>query len=332
MLDFIDVILARSGLGAGTLALGGIGLGVLVAVIGIANTFSQGDPVLLRIASQSASRRSTVDKGLLRFASTDPKGLLKTLIPQDRKQRSEVERQLGNAGFRGPHSVRNYYLARLLLGIVLPALMMGFMYGSRAGLIALPAGLDARIAGMSQSVVLMIVAFAVALGFFGPVYWLRARAAEREHRIEDSFPNALDLIQISVESGLGFDAAMIRVGNELEVTAPEIAEELLAAQREIQAGRSRDRALRDMATRTGVAEVVSFANVVLQSIQFGTSISTTLTTYAQEMRTHRELRAQEKANKLPVKMSAIMASLMLPALIMVTLGPVVIRYMRQFGG
>lgn len=328
MLDWIESLVTITGLTAGTLAVVGTAIGAVIAIFGVSSAFSPRDRVLQRIALQGNAKVSTVDKGLLRHANVDPKGLMKSLIPNDRKLRSEVERQLSNAGFKSPHAVRNYYLARLCLGILLPGVLLGVIWASRAGIIALPATLDARIAGFSQMFILQIVAAMVAIGFFGPVYWLRGRAAERQHRIEDSFPNALDLMQISVESGLGFDAAMIRVGNELEKTAPEIAEELIAAQREIQAGRSREKALRDMATRTGVAEVVSFANVVLQSIQFGTSISDTLTVYAQEMRVHRELRAQEMANKLPVKLSAIMASLMLPALIILTLGPVVIRYVR----
>lgn len=332
MLDLIETLVAQTGLGIGTLAMIGAGFGALIAVFGISAALSQRNPVLQRIAMQANARVSVADKGLLRHASVDPKGLMKSLIPQNQKERSEVERQLSHAGFRGQHAIRNYYLIRLFLGIVLPTLLLGVIWASRAGFIALPESIDARIASYSQSFILMIAAITVAVGFFGPVYWLRGRAAERQHAISDSFPNALDLIQISVESGLGFDAAMIRVGNELEHTAPEIAEELITAQREIQAGRSRDKALRDMANRTGVDEVVSFANVVLQSIQFGTSIAETLTVYAQEMRVHRELRAQEMANKLPVKLSAIMASLMLPALIMLTLGPVVIRYMRQFSG
>lgn len=332
MMDWINTLVTLTGLTAGTLAMVGAGLGALIAIFGISSAFSPRDPVLQRIAAQANMRVSAKDKGLLRQSSIDPKGLMKSLIPQDRKQRSEVERQLRNAGFQGAHAVRNYYLTRLCLGLLFPGLLLAVIWASRAGFIALPASLDARIAGFSQLFVLQSVAVTVVLGFFGPVYWLRGRSMERQHRIEDSFPNALDLIQISVESGLGFDAAMIRVGNELEQTAPEISEELIAAQLEIQAGRSRERALREMAVRTGVAEVVSFANVVLQSIQFGTSMSETLTVYAREMRVHRELRAQEMANKLPVKMSAIMASFMLPALIMMTLGPVVIRYARQFGG
>ena len=90
--------------------------------------------------------------------------------------------------------------------------------------------------------------------------------------------------------------------------------------------------MQDMAGRTGVEMVKSFANVVQQSMQFGTSMSDALTAYAEEMRNYREMRAQEMANKLPVKMSAVLASLMLPALILLTVGPVVIRYTRYFGG
>jgi tight adherence protein C len=125
---------------------------------------------------------------------------------------------------------------------------------------------------------------------------------------------------------------MIRVANETVTSAPEISEEMLIAQREIQAGRSREKALFDMAERTGVAQVSSFSSVVLQSIQYGSSISEALTVYSEEMRQSRELRAQEMANKLPVKMSAVMASLMLPSLVMLALGPVVIRYIRYMHG
>ena len=104
--------------------------------------------------------------------------------------------------------------------------------------------------------------------------------------------------------------------------------ELLTAQREIQAGRSRDKALLEMAARTQVAEVPSFVNVALQAARFGTDISSVLTTYSQEMRARRELKAQEMANKLPVKMSAALATLMLPAIVMMTIGPVALRFVK----
>lgn len=129
---------------------------------------------------------------------------------------------------------------------------------------------------------------------------------------------------------MGFDQALMRVASEIRPVAPDLADEIISAQNEIQAGRDRDRALMRMARRTGVDEVSSFVNVVLQSTRFGTPMSEALNTYAEEMRTTRELKAQEKANKLPVQMSAAMAALMLPAILMLTLGPVVIRYVHYF--
>ena len=102
-------------------------------------------------------------------------------------------------------------------------------------------------------------------------------------------------------------------------------------QLEIAAGGEREKAMMDLADRTGVDEVNSFANVVLQSVRFGTSMSDALQIYANEMRLSRELKAQEQANKLPVKMSAVMSALMLPAMILLIVGPVVIRWMNTFG-
>lgn len=332
MLTSIQDIFAGMQITPQTLLVLGVGFGSMLIVFGLSGTFAGKDPVLRRMEEQRRRRGSGADAGILRQANAAPKGLMKSLIPVDKDERSEIERQLALAGFNNAHSVRNFYLMRLLLGVVVPAVFLGLIWSSRTGLGILPTGLDAKLAGFSQMQIVQYLAILVGLGFFGPAYWLKARAGERRRVIEESFPNALDLIQISVESGLGFDAAMVRVGNELEEAAPAISHEFLTAQREIQAGRSRERALFDMAARTGVEEVHAFASVVLQSMQFGSSISETLITYATEMRRNREIRAQEQANKLPVKMSAVMASLMLPALLMLTLGPVVIRYMRMFSG
>ncbi|MDW4550598.1 type II secretion system F family protein [Defluviimonas sp. D31] len=328
MFDTVQNLVSNAGITLPTLIILGVGIGVMLIVVGLSGGTSGKDPVLRRIEEQGRRRPETADNGILRQSSADPTGLMKTLIPVDRKERGAVERQLALAGFMGPHSVRNFYLMRLSLGILLPGLLLMAIWTARTGALALPSVLEAAMASWSPARVLVVLAIFVGMGFFGPALWLKDRANERRRAIEESFPNALDLVQISVEAGLGFDAAMIRVGNELETTAPEIAQEFLTAQREIQAGRARDRALLDMAERTGVDEVNSFANVVLQSMQFGSSISETLMTYADEMRRNREMRAQEMANQLPVKMSAIMASMMLPALLLLSLGPVAIRYMR----
>jgi tight adherence protein C len=315
-----------------TLIVIGIGLGALLMVLGAASALSGQDPVLRRMSAQRKSGPGVADRALLRTQSKAPTGLMAALIPADRKERTDVEKKLAVAGISGVHAVRNYYLTRAVIGLLLPAGLLAVISMWRIGAIPLPVRIEGLLAELTPLKTFQAACILVTAGFFGPALWLRQKAEERRRAIEESFPNALDLVQISVEAGLGFDAAMVRVGNELELVAPALSAEFLNAQREIQAGRSRDKALLDMASRTGVEEVTSFANVVLQSMRYGTSISDTLTTYAREMRRAREIRAQEKANRLPVQMSAVMASLMLPALLMLTLGPVVLRYVNYATG
>ncbi|MGV8988932.1 MAG: type II secretion system F family protein [Cypionkella sp.] len=329
MFEGLRTAIAGLGLSVQTLAMIGVGLGVMLALLGVSGAFVAKNPVLIRLAEQSVRSRDTaIEAGLLRPSDADPTGLMRGLIPVDRKDRTQVQRQLAHAGMNGPHAVRNFYLIRLCIGFLLPCALFALIAASRESLVTLPAPIAHQFGAMSQIFLLQVLCGLVAVGFFGPVYWLRARVSERQRAIEEAFPNVLDLLQISVESGLGLDAAMIRVANETAASSPAISEELMITQREIQAGRGRDKALLDMAARTGVAQVNSFANVVLQSLNYGSSIADALTVYAEEMRQWRELRAQEMANKLPVKMSAVMASLMLPALLMLALGPVVIRYMH----
>ena len=334
MLTWLQSTLGPQTFSAQTLFIVGAALGSLLAILGLSGAFAARNRLVLeRIAQQSVNKRpSSVDAGLLRHSDADPTGFLKSLLPGDRKQRSQVQRQLAEAGVTGPHGLRNYYLIRLILGFVLPGTMIGLVALSRSGILPLPTSLAARIGALNQGQLLFWLSLLVGVGYFGPVYWLNSRIAKRRQAIDNTFPNVLDLLQISVESGLGLDAAMIRVANETITSAPEISQEMIIAQREIQAGRSREKALMDMATRTGVPQVVSFANVVLQSMQYGSSVSDALTVYSEEMRLSRELRAQEMANKLPVKMSAVMASLMLPTLLMLSIGPVVIRYIRYMAG
>lgn len=316
-----------------TLLVIGVGVGVMLFIYGLFGSVGQKDPVARRMAGTSGrARAKRRDADILHTMQNDPTGFLKAIVPGDKKERTLIQRQLAQAGFNHPHSLRNYYLFRLVMGILLPGLYIFMIYNARAGVVPMPEAVTRNFSELSQTRITAGLAALVWTGFYGPNYWLRARVDKRRRQIEEAFPNALDLIQISVDSGLSFDGAMTRVANEIVPTAPVLSEEFLITQREIQAGRARDRALMDLAERTGVREVGSFASVVMQSIQFGTSISDALTTYANEMRHAREMRAQEKANKLPVKMSAVLASLMLPALVLLVLGPVVIRYLRNISG
>jgi tight adherence protein C len=263
-------------------------------------------------------------------AERGPGTLMKAFIPSEKDKRSSLQRKLMQAGLARPDAIQIYTFTRIGLALGLPAVFLALLYAARISDGLMPGGLARALLGLSTLGIYQILSVLVALGYFVPTYWLESRVNARKLRIEEGFPNALDLIQISIEAGLGFDAAMTRVANELTRPAPEIAQEFLTVQHQVQAGRPRDAAMRDMADRVGLESIRSFANVVQQSIKFGTSMSVAMTTYADELRQTRELRAQEKANKLPVKMSIAMASLMLPALVLMTIGPVVIRYLRQF--
>ena len=309
----------------------GVGFGMMLFVYGAFDALTPANPAARRYKRNGiGERRSSFDAGLLYNPEVDPKGLMKALMPGDRKERSALKRQLMNAGFIGPRAILNYYLVRGGLALLLPLIYVGIMVARQSGL-WLPEPVAWVIDGAPRLVVYQVITVLAAIGFFGPAYWLKRRVKARRREIEEGFPNALDLITISVEAGMGFDAAMTRVANEMVHSSPALSQEFRMVQLEVSAGGEREKALMDLAERTRVDEVASFSNVILQSMRFGTSIADALQVYAYEMRLARELKAQEMANKLPVKMSAIMSALMLPALILLIVGPVAIRWMNTFG-
>jgi tight adherence protein C len=329
MTQTLDTFLAGlSGTGGELALLAGVALGSFLLVIGVGSALSAPNPAAVRLAASDRRRQARLDQGLLKPIETDPTGLMKSFVPSDEAARSRLRRKLEQAGQGGANAVARFTLKRILLGILLPAAFLGATALARSNPEMVPLG--PRLASMSSLAMFQTLTILLAIGYFGPLRALNAKVADRRRRIEEGFPNALDLMRISVESGLGFDAAMTRVGNELATVSPDIAYEFLAVQHEVQAGRARDVALTDMAERVGLDFVYSFVNVVRQSMQFGTSMTEALAVYAEELRNYREMRAQEKANKLPVKMSAVLASLMLPALVLLSLGPVIIRYTNYF--
>ena len=312
------------------LVLVAVGIGTLLLFFGLMAAFAPSDPVAKRM--RKASLRYVGGKERRRLLKTPdqiPGGLLKALIPEDRAERTQIRLQLEKAGFNGSSAVKGFYLFRLGLALFVPLIAV-LVFSVRA-FVGVPPVIDDFLNGFSNLRTLQILAVCVAVGFYTPTIWLHRKINARRRDIGDGFPNALDLMQISAEAGLGFDAAMTKVGQQIARVSPTISDEFLLVQTEILAGRDRQQALYDMADRMDIEEARSFVNVVIQSLQYGSSISEALQAYAVEMRENRELVAQEKANKLPVKMSGVMAMLMLPALFMITLGPTVIRYIRLFG-
>ena len=307
------------------IALAGLFAGVLIATMGVVAITSR-DQAERRLARAHGDDR--LDGVAVRRHAEGPSSskLAGFVTPTDERERLVVRRRLVQAGFRGPHAVRNYYLIRTGLGLMLPMpLLIGiFAFALNAGSFTV----EVPLIGVSASSTLVLLALLVALGFYLPPLLLRRRVKHRQRTIREAFPQALDLMQVAIQAGLGFDATLARVGEELQSAHPDLAEEFLVVILELRAGKPRDRVLQDLAQRTGVEEINSFQTVMNQSIRYGTSISDALEVYAQEMRHKRMMRAEELAAQLPVKMSIAMVAFLLPTLFLIFMGPVVIRFVR----
>ena len=173
------------------------------------------------------------------------------------------------------------------------------------------------------------VVIAAGLGLYLPVLLVRAKADRRQQEIINGFPDALDLMLVCVEAGLGLEAAFARVGMEMTESHPRIAEQLGTVTLELRAGRNREDALRRLADRAGADEIRAFATLLIQSTKLGSSVAQTLRVYASEMRERRRLRAEEKAHRLPVLLSIPLVVCMLPVMIGVLMLPAAIRVMRS---
>jgi tight adherence protein C len=218
------------------------------------------------------------------------------------------------AGYSAPHAPRVYTLIRLVAVIGLPALLLGWMWfsGNRPGIMKL------YIMGI----------LAAVIGLYVPRIIVGLKADRRQREIVNGFPDALDLMLVCVEAGLGLEAAFTRVGMEITRSHPLLAQQLGAVVLELRAGRSREDALRRMADRAGVDEIRAFATLLIQSTKLGSSIAQTLRIYASEMRERRRMRAEEKAHRLPVLLSIPLVACMLPVMIGVLMLPAVIRTIR----
>jgi tight adherence protein C len=166
------------------------------------------------------------------------------------------------------------------------------------------------------------------LGFFFPQLWLQSIIDRRQHSVRKAMPDALDLLTICVEAGLGFDAAMSKVSEKWE---NELSVALLRTIREIQLGKPRRDALRDMAERIGISEMTSFIAAVIQSEMLGVSLAKVLRIQSDQMRVKRRQRAEEEAHKAPIKMIVPMALLTFPSIMLILLAPAAVQISQSLG-
>ena len=240
------------------------------------------------------------------------------LEPQDDKQFSQIKLTLVQAGYRGRDAVRYFYFAQLALALGL--LILGVLY-----YLLFVAGEESS----AKDAVLYILGPA-GVGYMLPKYWVTKRQQQRQEEISDGFPDSLDMMLTCVEAGQSLDQSIIRVANEIAVSYPALAEEYEIVAHQIKAGRDKPSVLNEMAERCGVQDISSFVTVLVQSQTFGTSIADALRVYAGEMRDKRVMRAEEKANKLPTKMTLATMMLTVPPLLIILVGPSVLGIMELF--
>ncbi len=218
------------------------------------------------------------------------------------------------AGYRKPNAPIIFYGIKILLAVALPAAVF-------VALLFL--GIPVR----KMNLLLLLLTMALA-GFYGPDMCVRLVIARRQEQIMRGFPDALDLMVVCVEAGMGLDQAIKRVADEMKMTNKIISEEFGQMNMELRAGRSRQDSMRNLAARTDVDDVKSLVTLLIQTDRFGTSVANALRVHSDSMRTKRRQRAEELAAKLPVKLLFPLVMFIFPAMFVVLLGPGAIQIYR----
>jgi tight adherence protein C len=238
----------------------------------------------------------------------------KLSLPSEGWESSPLRLRFLHAGHRGDAPAILYFSAKTLLAVLFP--IIAYVYVMLGG------------ATFGTNSMLLLLLACGATGYYLPNFVLSRLVFVRQREIFETFPDAADLLMVCVEAGLGLDAALVKVAEEMRLKSEALAGELHLVNLELRAGSSREKALRNFALRTGVEEVNTFATMLIQADRFGTSIGDSLRVFADELRTKRRLRAEEMAAKIPLKLLFPMVFCIFPALLLVLLGPAFIQVYR----
>ncbi len=235
---------------------------------------------------------------------------------RDKKDATATKLKFLRAGFRGANVSAVFWGSKLLLAIAFPMtfLVLVTMF----------------FRALEFQHMIITAVFLALLGLALPDTWLRIKTSRRKERIERAFPDALDLLVVCVEAGMGLDAAFNRVGKELGINHADLSEEFKLMNLELRAGKPRRNALRNMAERTDIDDVTSLVTMLLQTDRFGTSIAKSLRVFSDSFRTARYQRAEEIAAKMGTKLIFPLALCIFPSLFVVAIGPACIQAYRIF--
>ena len=230
-------------------------------------------------------------------------------LPRSPAEMSRQERKLTNAGYRRKDAVLLLNGAHIAVAIILLMVMSA--------------------TGFLQRYTILALALTIFMAAAIPDLWLRKAITRRQQAIQHALPDAMDLAVIAVEAGLGLDQALIRVSEELKIAHPELCDELQLRNLEVNMGRSRSDAFRNLSDRTGVEDLKALVAILIQTDKFGTSVGQALRTFSEAMRVKRRQRAEELAAKLAIKMVVPMVLFIFPGVFIVILGPAFIVIIRD---
>lgn len=232
------------------------------------------------------------------------------LLPRSSKEVSVIQKRMIRAGYRDSAAVNIFYGAKVLI----------------------PAGLAllVTVTGVYRMGPLFCYGVSIAIGFLLPDFWLSNRITRRQQRIRIGLPEALDLMVICTEAGLGLEQTLTRVGEELKFSQPEIRDEFQLINLQQKAGQPREEALKNFSDRVNIDSVRSLANTLIQADTLGTSVSKTLRIYSDTLRTSRRQRAEEMAAKTTVKLVFPLVIFIFPSIFVVVLGPAGITLIEGF--
>ncbi|SIT45903.1 Flp pilus assembly protein TadC [Paraburkholderia piptadeniae] len=238
----------------------------------------------------------------------------KLSLPKEGWEKSALRTRFTHAGWRSPSAPGLYFAAKtvLMVGMVLVPLLSAGSY----------------LAGEHSYVLMALVLALAAIGYYLPNVVLVYAIRRRQRAIFEDFPDALDLLTVCIEAGLGMDAAIVKVSEEIHIKSPKLSEEFQLLTLELRAGMSRDDALRNMAMRTGVEELNVLVAMLIQAQRFGTSVGDSLRVHSENLRLKRRLRAEEAAGKIAVKLLFPLIFCIFPSLLLVLLGPAFIQILR----
>lgn len=242
--------------------------------------------------------------------------LAKLSVPTEGWEGSPIRLRFINAGWRAASTPGMFYAGKTALTIGLPLAVYALLRHDT---------------DRAMSVTFLYLIAAAAAGYYVPDIILKRKISLRQREIFESFPDALDLMTVCVEAGLAMDAALARVGAEIGLKSPVLAEELQLVTLELRAGSAKEKALRNLALRTGVEDVDNLAKMLIQADRFGTSVGTALRVQSEQLRTRRRQLIEENAGKIATKLLFPLIFCIFPALLVVLLGPAVLQIMRSVG-